>query len=46
MNMTLRKLTEPVEQMTFAVEPHEGGGGVFKLIWDDREYSVPFVVHR
>ena len=45
-HMTLKKLTEPVEQMTLAVEPHEGGGGVFKLTWDDREYSVPFVVHR
>jgi len=44
--MTLKKLTEPVEQMTFAVEPHEGGGGVFKLIWDDREYSVPFIVKK
>ncbi|HKV99491.1 MAG TPA: DUF2911 domain-containing protein [Vicinamibacterales bacterium] len=45
-DMTLRKLTEPVEQMTFLVEPHEGGGGVFKLVWDDREYSVPITIKR
>ena len=44
--MTLKKLAEPVEQLTFAVEPHDGGGGVFKLIWDDREYSVPIAIHR
>ena len=35
----------PAEQLTFAVEPH-GSGGVLKLIWDDREYSAPFVVAR
>ena len=44
--MTLKKLNDPVEQMTFAVEPHEGGGGVFKLIWDDREYSVAMAIKR
>jgi len=45
-SMTLRKLDELVEQLTFAVEPGPGGGGTFKLIWDDREYSVPIVVRR
>ena len=45
-NMTLKKLAEPVEQLTFIVEPKEGGGGTFKLVWDDREYSVPFVVKK
>jgi Protein of unknown function (DUF2911) len=43
--MTLKKLTESVEQLTFVVEPREGGGA-FKLVWDDREYSVPFVVKK
>ena len=38
--------TEPVEQMTFAVEPREGGGGRLSLIWDDRAYVVPFVVKK
>ena len=45
-NMTLKKIADPAEQLTFAVEPREGGGGVFKLIWDDREYSVPITIHR
>ncbi len=35
----------PVEQLTFAVEPSEGGG-VLKMTWDDREYAAPFVVAR
>jgi hypothetical protein len=45
-SMTVKKLSEPVEQLTFGVEPREGGGGTFKLVWDDREYSVPFVVKK
>lgn len=35
----------PAEQLTFAIEPREGGG-TLKLIWDDREYAAPFVVAR
>jgi Protein of unknown function (DUF2911) len=35
----------PVEQLTFAVEPSEGGG-VLKMIWDDREYAARFAVSR
>ena len=39
--MTLKMLAEPVEKMTFAIEPNAAGaGGHLKLIWDDREYSV------
>jgi hypothetical protein len=38
--MTLRMLDAPVEGMTFAITPHEGGGGALSLSWDDREYSV------
>jgi hypothetical protein len=45
-SMTSKKLDAPVEQLTFIVEPREGGGGTFKLVWDDREYSVPFIVKR
>ncbi len=45
-SMTMKKINPPVEQMTFAIEPREGGGGLLKLIWDDREYSVPIVIHR
>lgn len=42
--MTKTSVTPPVESLTFAVEPREGGGGVFQLIWDDRAYVTPFVV--
>jgi hypothetical protein len=42
---TITALREPVEQMTFAVERRDGGG-VLKLIWDDREYSVRFDVKK
>ncbi len=38
--MTLTKLGEPVEQMTFVVTPTEPGGGTLALRWDDREYAV------
>jgi len=44
--MTKEPRTEPVEQMTFVVEPREGGGGRLSLVWDDRAYVVPFVVKR
>jgi hypothetical protein len=38
--MTLRLLNDPVEQLTFAIEPTASGGGFLRLSWDDREYSV------
>jgi hypothetical protein len=41
--LTLRALDQPVERLTFAVEPSPNGG-LFKLSWDDREYSAPFTV--
>ncbi len=31
---------EPVEQLTFAVTPRDGGGGTFELVWDDRKFAV------
>ena len=41
--MTLRTLDQPVERLTFAVDA-AADGGLLKLIWDDREYSAPFLV--
>jgi hypothetical protein len=41
-----RKLAEPVEQMTFTIEPKDGGGGTLKLLWDDREYFTSVVVRK
>lgn len=39
--MTLTRLSEPVERMTFAIDANADGGGSLKLIWDDRAYAVP-----
>ena len=33
--------SEPVEVMTYEIDP---AANVIKLIWDDREYRVPFAV--
>jgi hypothetical protein len=44
--MTKEPRAEPAEQLTFAVEPQDGGGGRFLLIWDDRAYVVPFVIKK
>lgn len=37
------KATEPVEQLTIAVEP-QTGGGIFKITWDNATYAAPFKV--
>jgi len=42
--LTTIKDKEPVEQMTYLVEARPGGGGILKLVWDDREYSAEFKV--
>jgi hypothetical protein len=39
--MTLTRLSEPVEQMTFTIEAGATGGGTLTLAWDDRAYAVP-----
>lgn len=38
--MTMTKLDEAVEQMTFLVTPNATDGGTLALRWDDREYAV------
>ena len=40
----LTMIKEPVEQLTYLVESKPDGGGVLKLVWDDREYSAAFTV--
>ena len=42
--LTMVKDKEPVEQLTYLVEARPGGGGVLKLVWDDREYSADFKI--
>ncbi len=39
--MSVRTLTEPVEQFTILIEP-QSGGGVLRLRWDKTEASAPF----
>ncbi|HET9368943.1 MAG TPA: M28 family peptidase [Vicinamibacterales bacterium] len=39
--MTMARRSEPVEVMTYEIDP---AANVIKLIWDDREYRVPFAV--
>ena len=40
-----RALTEPVEQLTFAITKNPGGkGGTIAMTWEKTEVSVPFTV--
>ncbi|SPE56691.1 conserved exported hypothetical protein [Verrucomicrobia bacterium] len=45
-DMKEKKLDTPVDQFTMEIEKSSGGGGVLKLKWADREYSVPFTVQK
>ena len=43
--MTKRSLTEPVEQLTFAIVKNAtGSGGAITMTWETTEVSVPFTV--
>ena len=40
-----RALTSPIEQLTFAFEPHaSGSGGLLVMRWETTEVSTPFTV--
>lgn len=40
-------LTERVERLILALQMNQGGGGgTFKIAWDDTQYSVPFTVKK
>jgi hypothetical protein len=45
-DLQMRTLAAPVEQLTFSIEPRQEGGGLLKLTWADREYSVPVALRR
>jgi len=45
-DMKKEALDKPVEQFTMEVAKSPSGGGVLKLKWEDREYSVPFMVEK
>ncbi|HUQ99446.1 MAG TPA: DUF2911 domain-containing protein [Gemmatimonadaceae bacterium] len=42
-DLTTTTLSRPVEAFTIGVAP-QGSGGVLRMAWDDREFSVPFTV--
>jgi hypothetical protein len=39
-------LSSVVDRLTIAIEPGSGNDGVFKIMWDDTQWSVPFTVQR
>lgn len=41
--LTTTMLSSPTERFTISLDP-DGNGGVIRLAWDDRAYSVPFTV--
>jgi hypothetical protein len=45
-NLTKTALDTPVDQLTIAVSKNPGGGGVFKLSWENIQYSAPFTVQK
>ena len=46
--VTMRRVPHdpPAENLTFAISPQAGGGGLLKVIWDDREYVASFTVRK
>jgi hypothetical protein len=45
LDMMQTTLARPVEQFTFSIVP-QGGAGVLKFAWDNREFSIPFRVRQ
>ena len=41
--LTMATLPQPVEQFTFRIVP-SGNGGTIRMMWGDKELSVPFTV--
>ena len=42
-DLQTKMLTQPVEQFEIGVVP-QTSGGLLRMAWDDREYSIPFAV--
>jgi len=42
-DLTTNRLSHPVEQFVIGVVP-QGSGGLLRMAWDDREFTVPFTV--
>ena len=44
--LTKRTLSSPVEQLTFAIERRESGGGVIRMTWETTDVSTQFSVRN
>ena len=44
--VSMETLASPVEQFTIAIEPRGSGGGVMRLMWDERAIRVPLEVRE
>ena len=44
--MKKEPLAEPVHQFTMAVAKNPSGGGEIKLMWEDTQFVVPFMVKK
>jgi hypothetical protein len=42
-DLNAKQLSQPVDQFVIGVAP-QGSGGLLRMAWDDREYSIPFTV--
>jgi hypothetical protein len=42
-DMATAKLAQPVDEFVIGVTP-QASGGLLRMAWDDREYSIPFTV--
>lgn len=43
LDLTTTKLSQPIEQFVIGIVSR-GSGGVLRMAWDDREYTIPFTV--
>ncbi len=43
LDLAANQLAQPVDQFVIGIAP-QGSGGVLRLAWDDKEYSIPFTV--
>jgi hypothetical protein len=43
LDLNSTKLSNPQEQFVIGIVP-QGSGGLLRMAWDDREYSIPFTV--
>jgi hypothetical protein len=45
-DMKKESTEKPVDQFTITVSRNPDGGGILKMAWEDRQYTVPFTVKK